>query len=169
MPSTLQLAIVLAMVLSPPAFLAQERAQQTAGQRDVADFYERTGHRAVWVDDQGRPTGAAWTVLARLRAAHEDGLDVDDYRGTTLEFEATALEQGIARASADAAAFDVGLTTSALKFLRELHLGRVDPRALGFHLDHAVEPHDFPALLQSATVDHSFEKIVAGLRPQFMQ
>ena len=122
----------------------------------------------MWIDAQGRPTQQAWTVLARLRAAGEDGLDADDYRGTALEHEAKALEQDFAQLPADAVAFSQALTASALRFLRHLHLGRVDPREMGMDLDHPVEPHDFAALLLSATAERSFDSVVADLRPRLL-
>lgn len=149
-------------------FFAQETAPPLAP-RDVVAFYELTNRRPVWVDAHGRPTPAARTALAHLRAVQEDGLDPDDYRGTALEAEATALEQNGARTPDDATAFDLALTTSVLRFMRDLHVGRLDPREMGFDLDHIVEPHDFPALLQTAIADASFDQIVDGLRPRFAQ
>ena len=56
-----------------------------------------------------------------------------------------------------------------LKFFRHLHLGRANPRDLGFHLDHGIEPHDFPGLLRSALSAHTFERGVDELRPPFVQ
>ncbi len=166
--SALPLASILAVVLSAPAFFAQEPAIETVEGRDIRAFSQRTGHRPVWIDAQGHPTEQAWTVLARLRAAGEDGLDADDYGGTALEYEAKALGQDVAQVPAGAVAFDEGLTASALRFLRDLHLGRVDPRELGMDLDHPVEPHDFAALLESATAGRSFDSIVADLRPRLL-
>ena len=164
---SLRWAIVLASALGAPAFFAEERDRQSAVQADVRTFYERIGHRPVWVDVQRHPTSDAWKVLARLRAAADDGLAEEDYQSADLEYEASALD--VMHAPVDTAAFDVRLTGSVLKYFRDLHLGRVDPRALGFHLDHAIESHDFPALLQSAITGHSFDAVVTALRPPFTQ
>jgi murein L,D-transpeptidase YcbB/YkuD len=136
---------------------------------DRRRVYERTGDRAVWVDPHGRPTADARKALLQLRAVDEDGLAIEDYGAGGLEAEADVLEHAALPQPADAAAYDVRLTTSVLTYFRHLHLGRVDPRSLGFHLDHALEPHDFPSLLLSAAHERSFGAIATGLRPPFVQ
>ena len=160
-------AFVLAAFFSVPVFFAQERGRESAAEAEVRTFYGGTGHRPVWVDAHGRPTDLAWKALGRLRAAADDGLVEDDYHPADLEQEASAL--GVTPSAIAAAAFDVRLTTGVLRYFRDLHVGRVDPRSLGFHLDHPVELHDFPATLQSALASGSFSTVVAGLRPPFTQ
>ena len=164
---SLRWTIVLAFAVGSPAFFAEERNAQSPVQADVRTFYERIGHRPVWIDAQRHPTPDAWKVLARLRAVADDGLAEDDYQAAELELEASALD--VMHSSVDAAAFDARLTGSVLQYFRDLHLGRADPSALGFHLDHALEPHDFPARLQSAITGHSFDAVVTALRPPFTQ
>lgn len=162
-------AIVLAALLNAPAFTAQERPRETETQRDLLLFYQQTGSRAVWIDPKGQPTEDAERVLARLGSASEDGLADGDYHAAELKGEAAALNQARGLSAVDAAAFDVRLTENVLKFFRHLHLGRVDPRDLGFHLDHAIEPHDFPGLLRSALAAHTFDRVLDDLRPPFVQ
>ena len=159
--------VLAAFFSSVPVFLAQERGRESAVQGDVRTFYGRTGHRPVWVDAQGRPTDLAWKALGRLRHAADDGLVEDDYHPADLEREAGALSG--APSAITSAGFDVRLTTSVLRFFRDLHVGRVDPRSLGFHLDHPVELHDFPAILQSVLAAGSFSTAVTGLQPPFTQ
>jgi murein L,D-transpeptidase YcbB/YkuD len=161
-------AVVLAALLSLPGFSA-EQPRETDTQRDLRVFYQQTGNRAVWIDRQGRPTEDAEKALARLGRAAEDGLADGDYRAAELTREAVALNQARDLSAVDAAAFDVRLTENVLKFFRHLHLGRVNPRDLGFHLDHGMEPHDFPRLLQSALSDHTVDWVLDDLRPPFVQ
>ncbi len=132
-------------------------------------FCEQTGNRAVWIDPQGRPTEDAAKAVRRLARASEDGLADADYRAAELTREAAALSQSGELSAVDAASFDVRLTENVLKFFRHLHLGRVNPRDLGFRLDHGIEPHDFPGLLRSALSAHTFERVVDELRPPFVQ
>ena len=166
---SLRAAIVLAALLGAPAFTVQERPRETDTQRDLRVMYQQTGNRPVWIDSQGRPTDDAARALARLDRASEDGLADGDYHAAELKREAAALNQSRDLSAVDAASFDVRLTENVLKFFRHLHLGRVDPRDLGFHLDHAIEPHDFPGLLQSALSDHTFDRVLDDLRPPFVQ
>jgi murein L,D-transpeptidase YcbB/YkuD len=160
---------VLAVLASAPILVASQTPRTSDVQSDLRRVYEWTGDRPVWVDREGRPTADARKALLRLRAVDEDGLAAEDYDAAALEAEADVLEHAASPQPADAAAFDVRLTRSVLTYFRHLHLGRVDPRSLGFHLDHELEPHDFPSLLLSAAHDRSFDAVVAGLRPPFVQ
>jgi murein L,D-transpeptidase YcbB/YkuD len=143
--------------------------RETDLERDLRIFYESAGDRGVWIDARRRPTFDALRVLARLRDVAEDGLEPGDYRVDELGTQAVALDADEPPSAVDAAAFDVGLTAEVLKYFRHLHLGRVSPRALGFHLDHAIEPHDFPERLRLALSSQSFDRVVAELRPPFAQ
>jgi L,D-transpeptidase YcbB len=157
------------MLVSVIALHAAAQRPEAEVERDVRAFYEGTSDRTVWVDAAGRPTREAQRVIAWLRAVAEDGLDPAVYRTENLAGQAASLEQAQHFSAVDVAAFDVGLTSAVLTYFRHLHLGRVNPRALGFHLDHAVEPHDFPERLHSALSSHSFDRVVAELRPAFAQ
>ena len=164
----LRAGIVLGSVLLL-AWPGIAQLRETDVERDLRVFYESTGQHTVWIDERGRPTLDAQRVLARLRGVAEDGLEPGEYRVEELGSLAVALDGGEPFSAVDAAAFDVGLTASVLKYLRQLHLGRVSPRALGFHLDHAIELHDFPAVLRSVLNGRSFDDVVAELRPAFAQ
>ena len=167
MMRVLHAAIVLTLGIGTAGPIAAQRAETDAA-RDLRSFYDGTGDRAVWLDARGRPTADAHRVMARLRDAGGDGLEPDEYRVADLARQAAFLEADDVSA-VDAAAFDVGLTASVLKYFRHLHLGRVPPRALGFHLDHDLELHDFPAHLRSALTTTSFDRVVDELRPAFAQ
>jgi len=160
---------VLALCTADAVSIAQDGDRETAVQRNVQAAYERRGNRPLWVDAQGRPTLVAWNVVSRLRAAGEDGLAEDDYQGADLEYEAGALASEGRPAQSDAAGFDAHLTASAVRYFRDLHLGRVNPRELGFHLDHASDPHDFAAEVESVVSGRPLGAVVAGLRPPFIQ
>ena len=154
------------MLLALPG-TAQRR--ETDVDTDLRRFYEVAGNQGVWIDARGRPTPGAQRVLARLRDAAEDGLEPGEYGVGELGRHALALVAGKPLSGGDAAGFDVALTASVLRYFRHLHLGRVSPRALGFHLDHAIEPHDFPERLRSALSSDSYDRVVAELRPPFAQ
>jgi murein L,D-transpeptidase YcbB/YkuD len=164
-------AVVIAAVFGAwTSLIAQPWTIDGEISRDVRVFYERRSDRPIWIDGQNRPTDAARAMLARLRAAAEDGLASEDYEVAVLEGQAALLaERNGPLEGADAAAFDVMLTQNALRYFRHLHIGRVTPRDLGFHLDHAREPHDFPALLQLAADTQSLGTVIENLRPPFVQ
>jgi murein L,D-transpeptidase YcbB/YkuD len=161
---------VIALVFASALVLhAAAPYDETDVERDVRAFYANTAARLVWVDANGRPTRDAMHVIARLSAAADDGLDRAAYRADGLARQAAVLEQAGFVSAVDRAAFDTALTSSVLAYFRHLHLGRVIPRDLEFHLDHELEPHDFPERLRSALSGRSFDRVVAELRPAFVQ
>jgi murein L,D-transpeptidase YcbB/YkuD len=107
------------------------------------------GARAgTWTDDGGRPTAAARAALAVLATAATEGLDAADYGGPALPDAAARLER---QPDVEAArAFDAALAQALQRFLRDLHLGRVAPAALGFRLPSREREHDFAELASRA-------------------
>jgi murein L,D-transpeptidase YcbB/YkuD len=135
-----------------------ERSELTA-------LYEAGADSPLWIDDTGRPSRQARQSLLLLNDAHVDGLDPADYRHTELErlvATLTAVSKPLPR---DVANADVALSRAMLRYFRHLHLGRIDPRAIGFKLRAPAEGHDFVALLRSALADDRIAEAVAELRP----
>jgi len=111
---------------------SRERAQLEA-------LYPADAAVALWLDSSGRPTDDARDALALLAGADAQGLDPDDYRTPPPE---------------PPAAFDIALSLQVMRYWRDLHLGRVDPRSLGFRLNAPIDDHDFPAMLRDALTGH---------------
>ncbi len=56
-----------------------------------------------------------------------------------------------------------------LRYLRDIHLGRIDPRDVGFRLQVRAERHDFAAILRAAVAGRRVGDAVADLRPRLTQ
>jgi murein L,D-transpeptidase YcbB/YkuD len=97
-----------------------------------------------WIDEQGSATADAVQALSLLRQAADEGLDPGEF---------------------DSA----GLTNSMLRYMEQLHRGRVDPQAVGFHLPREPETHDFDQLLRRAVADHRLLEMVESLTPRSIQ
>ncbi len=102
-------------------------------------------------------------AVARLRTAATDGLDPAAYLAGPLGAPDAAVPAQPDRQ----AEYDVALSLGMLRFMRHLHLGRVDPRTLGLRLDAWAEPHDFPALLGEAIAARRVAAAVDALAPPF--
>jgi murein L,D-transpeptidase YcbB/YkuD len=131
---------------------------------------------ALWVDEYGRPTSEAAQALTYIRNVHEEGLDHADFDSVDLERQAAALQSlpvgGVRYWPASTETvyqFDSQLTENILRYLEHLHMGRVDPLALGFDLPRARESHDFAALLRSSVQQHRLAEGVEALTPSFVQ
>jgi murein L,D-transpeptidase YcbB/YkuD len=82
----------------------------------LSDFYGGAAPAALWIDGRGDMTTAAEQTLDLLRTADRDGLNPADY----LSSDALT-----ANGTSSAAEFEVELTRAALRYLRDLHHGRV--------------------------------------------
>jgi murein L,D-transpeptidase YcbB/YkuD len=82
-----------------------------------------------------------------------------------LDSSATVLERMQAPTISSLAAFDAALSASTLRYLRDLHIGRIDPRSIGFRMTTPADDHDFATLLRSALLNHRIPELAADLAP----
>ncbi len=118
-----------------------------------------------WVDASGRPSRDAREALALLAAAADEGLDPADYQTATLEGLARGLDDNQEPLAAEVEAFGAALNDSLLRYLRHVHLGRIEPRTIGFQLTPHAHGHDFAAMLDEALAAHRITQRAAELAP----
>jgi len=106
---------------------------------EVARLYETNGYSFLWVQNaRVRPQGLA--VIELLQNANAKGLDPEDYDGP--RWQERLLKLGQSPSEQDLSSFDTALTVSAMRYLRAIHCGRVNPEEFKFQLD--VEGHQIP-------------------------
>jgi murein L,D-transpeptidase YcbB/YkuD len=127
-------------------------------------LYAPGGYQALWLDG-ARPTAQARAAILALGDAGAKGLDPLDYEAPMLEQQRRLLDAGARASSHELALFDVALSVGMLRFVSDLHLGRVNPRNVGFGLD--VEQHEFGALLAAALREGRVAALVEELEPRF--
>lgn len=140
--------------------------QFAPGEREqLAALYGPKADAPLWADLSGRPNRDARDALALLSGAADDGLDPVDYRAAALEALAVMLTATHTPAAGDVAAFDTGLSASTLRYLRQLHAGRIDPRTVGFRKTVPADDHDFASLLGVALAAHRITESAAEFAP----
>ena len=137
--------------------------------RDLNRLYDAAQPAPFWVDHAGRPSHVAHEGLALLAGAAGEGLDPEDYDAAGLGRRAAALEAAQSRGPEEVAAFDVALSAALLRYFRHLHLGRVDPRTIGFRVRMPDDRHDFVPLLRAAVQRDRIAAAVADLAPALVQ
>lgn len=131
-------------------------------------LYEATGLAPIWVRD-GRPTAQAQAMIAALGAADERGLPSDQYDVAALRNAAERLAAADAPSPAAVGEFDAALSIEALRYASDTHLGRIDPRRVGFRLD-APRRHFDPAVVAREIADGADPVArIAQLDPPFPQ
>ena len=85
--------------------------------------YDAANFAPVWVRN-GQPTSQALGVIQALQDSRRKGLDPEDYDAPRWQGRITALKTG--GVSADTiASFDAALTVNAMRYISDLHIGRV--------------------------------------------
>jgi len=119
---------------------------------DAAKFYKSYGDALPWVDDM-RPTAQAEAAIALLQQADRKGLSPEDYDGPRWTERLARLKpQSQHPAESDAVRFDLALTISLMRYITDLHTGRIDPRRFGIEVNVAERRYDLPKLLREDIV-----------------
>ena len=114
----------------------------------------------AWTDS-GQPTGPARSLIAILQHADLKGLSPEDYDGPRWQEQLQLLASSATPTAL--ANFDVALTVSAMRYISDLHLGRVNPRDTGFlprRLDRAAYLRN--RIVHSANVKAAMEQLEPG-------
>ena len=97
---------------------------------EFAKVYDKSA--LVWIENgRVRPQGLA--VIELLKSANSKGLESEDYDGPRWADRLTKLGQN--PSEQELVSFDTALTVSAMRYIRAIHVGRVNPKEFKFELD----------------------------------
>src|SRR5271170_5666775 len=117
---------------------------------EVAKLYETNGYSLLWVQNgRARPQGLA--VIELLQNANAKGLDPEDYDGS--RWQGRLLKLGQKPSEQDLVSFDTALTVSAMRYIRAIHCGRVNPKEFKFQLDMGGEQLPLAEFIQTQVVN----------------
>jgi L,D-transpeptidase YcbB len=123
--------------------------------KHVQKFYELYGYSLPWVRGT-EPTAQAQQVIALLLQADQKGLAAEDYDGPRWSDRLAKLKPSAAQPSeADAVRFDAALTVCVMRYISDLHIGKVNPKHFDFGLDVEAKKYDLPEFLKENIVDGS--------------
>jgi murein L,D-transpeptidase YcbB/YkuD len=121
--------------------------------------------RPLWSAD-AKPTSQAWQAIATIDDADAHGLRRSDYDIAELRGLAALLPSAIDRAAASAD-FDMALSRTLVRFIADLHRGRVDPRTLGFGIPHAEDPPLVLDIVRRVTRAADVRATIAAAAPRY--
>ena len=129
----------------------------------MTEFYQSYGYSLPWVRGM-EPTRQAQQVIAILKNADQEGLFAEDYDGSRWGDRVAKLKPTARQPSeADAVRFDAALTVCVMRYVSDLHIGKVNPKHFGFGFDIEAKKYDLPGFLKKDVVDASD---VAGIMAQ---
>jgi L,D-transpeptidase YcbB len=131
--------------------------------KHLQKFYESYSYSLPWVKGM-EPTAQAEQVIALLLQADQKGLSPEDYDGPRWANRLAKLKPVAPRPpETDAMQFDAALTVCVMRYISDLHIGKVNPKHFAFGLDVESRKYDLPEFVKRNVVDASD---VAGVLAQ---
>jgi murein L,D-transpeptidase YcbB/YkuD len=123
--------------------------------KHLQKFYDSYAYSLPWIRGM-QPTPQAQQVIAILSQAEQKGLSADDYDGPRWADRLAKLKPAASQPSeVDATQFDVALTVCAMRYISDLHIGKVNPKHFAFGFDIEAKKYDLPEFLKTNVVDAS--------------
>ena len=144
----------------------------------VQAFYEGRNYETAWLDN-GHPTAQAKAFIQAFKTADRKGLKPDDF--DAQQWDARVQKLGSA-SDDDIAQFDAAMTVSVMRYVSQLHQGRVNPTHFNFEIDtdskklnlpdfvsnKAINADDVPKLVTSIEPDNDEYRALERALPQYL-
>jgi L,D-transpeptidase YcbB len=115
----------------------------------VGKFYDAGGYALVWTKD-GAPTAQAQAMIRQLKQSQLKGLNPEDYDASRWDRRLVKLAPGTRTpAQTDLVHFDLALTVQAMRYISDLHIGRINPQHFKFGLDVGPKKIDLAEFLRT--------------------
>ncbi|HYK34760.1 L,D-transpeptidase family protein [Alloacidobacterium sp.] len=112
-------------------------------------IYEASNFEPVWLNN-GKPTPQALAVIQALEASLQKGLNPDDYDASRWPDRLHSLDGSPAPDTL--AQFDAALTVGVMRYISDLHIGRVNPKHFNFGIDIEQNKYDLPQFVTTKVI-----------------
>jgi len=130
----------------------------------VQNFYQPSGYTPAWIR-AGQPTPQALAIIEMLKQADSQGLDCEDYDGSRWANRLARLQKP--HQAAEEAVFDAALTVCSMRYISDLHIGKINPEHFKFGLSVEAKKYDLPAFLRDRLVNGDVKAELAQIGPPF--
>ena len=135
---------------------------------EMRALYEPGGYGLLWFAG-GRPRTPAREAVEVMTEAREHGLDPDEYDAGRLAEYLAVLERGESLHDTELALVDGALSVSWLRYLSDLHIGRVNPANLHFGFNIESKKLDLAAVVAHAIARDEIRETARAVEPAFPQ
>jgi len=98
-------------------------------QSSLREFYAPAQYSPAWIQ-RSTLSPQALSMIQLFKDAWKKGLEPEDYDASRWD----GRQQALQRSGADAATVDLALTVCVMRYVSDLHIGRVNPQQVGFGL-----------------------------------
>jgi murein L,D-transpeptidase YcbB/YkuD len=116
------------------------------------EFYKPLNGSLGWIQ-RSKPTPQARALIDTLDKAVYKGLRPEDYGSPQWDQRLALIEQAPTVSESDLVTFDFALTVSVMRYISDLHYGRVNPRLFHFDFDIDHTKFDLSAFLREELVN----------------
>jgi murein L,D-transpeptidase YcbB/YkuD len=113
---------------------------------DVKTFYDTGANSPAWIQGS-QPSAQALAMIQLFKQASFKGLNPDDYDAALWDVRILKLQQK--PSDSDLARIDLALTVCAMRYISDLHVGRVNPQHFKFGLDVGANKYDLPGFIRA--------------------
>jgi murein L,D-transpeptidase YcbB/YkuD len=134
----------------PNAEAVAAQLRTLTGGSPAQELYEAVSYFPVWVHD-GQPTTQATALIQALQNSQQKGLNPQDYDASRWSERLNALKNAPIDATT-VAHFDADLSLNTMRYLSDLHVGRVNPKHFKFALAEGQKSYDLAQFLLQKVV-----------------
>jgi len=156
----------IASAVAGASAILDQSALAHGGTEALRSLYSDSGDTPFW-SRQGSATPQAQALLLELQNAQTYGLEPKDYQGSEIGQLLSGSPSSGAAGDERWALFDVKLSAAALRFISDLHYGRVSPEAAGFKLREDRPPFDLAAAIKNLAGAPDVGHALASAEPAF--
>ena len=136
---------------------------------DVESIYKNNNNDLLWLNNVQTEKNVG-DVLAILSNAAAEGLNSEDYSLSLLKQKFPLILLHQQDLPADLAAYDTAVTISLVRFLHDIHYGRVASHSLNFNIKLRTQKTlNLPEMIKSAIASGSILQLVSNAEPKLQQ
>lgn len=136
---------------------------------DVDALYKLNNYNLLWLGNPQTEKNVN-EILNMLSNAAALGLNAENYSTSALQQKLPFVLLLKPEASTDLALYDTAITVSLMRFLHDVHYGRVNPHQLNFNVKLRTKKSiDLPQIIKTAIADGNVSQLAVKVEPNLQQ
>jgi murein L,D-transpeptidase YcbB/YkuD len=129
-------------------------------------LYDSSNFAPVWLRGS-QPSSQALGVIRALEDSQQKGLNPEEYDASRWQARVAALKASSVSANT-VADFDAALSVDAMRYISDLHIGRVNPAHFKFGIDIKQKKYDLPQFVTTKVINApDVAAALAGVEPPY--